>query len=186
MTTQPPNQADLIENSRKVLYKIWMFAQTSRLTSSFGESSAQDFDDEVVRAALVESMLIHTRELMHFLYAPPSRKYIRAFDYLPDPTVIPPKWPEYNRDLAQIDKDTTHLTYEDLPDPIKIAAPGHLAAALLAFVHAVPGDRVRPNFKTIAWGVLVDRFSGSGLTVTPKDGSHPPVRAYRVHELFDE
>ena len=45
MTTQPPNQADLIENSRKVLYKIWMFAQTSRLTSSFREAWAQDFDD---------------------------------------------------------------------------------------------------------------------------------------------
>ena len=70
-----------------------------------------------MRAALVESMLIHTRELIALPLCAALAKYIRAFDYLPDPTVIPPKWPEYNRDLAQIDKDTTHLTYEDLPDP---------------------------------------------------------------------
>lgn len=162
-----------------------MFAQTSRLTGGASPSATQDFDEEVVSAALLESMLIHTRELMHFLYARPSRNYIRALDYLTDPSVIPPKWPEYNRDLAQIDKDTAHLTYDDLPNPIKITAPGHLAGALMAFVHAVPEERVQPNFKVIAWGVLADRFGGAELTVAPKDGSHAPVRGYRIHELFD-
>jgi hypothetical protein len=123
---------------------------------------------------------------MHFLYAPSSRNYIRAADCLPDPSVIPSKWPEYKRDLAQIDKDTAHLTYDDLPDPITIAAPGHLAGVLMAFVRAVPDDRVQANFKVIAWGVLADRFSGGAeLTVAPRDGSHAPVRGYWIHELFD-
>jgi hypothetical protein len=132
-------------------------------------------------------MLIHTRELMHFLYVPSSRNYIRVVDYLVDPAVIPLKWPEYTSDLAQIHKDTAHLTYDDLPNPIKIAAPGHLAAALMAFVRAVPEKRVQANFKVIAWGVLADRFSrGVGLTVAPKDGSHALVRGYRIHELFDD
>jgi hypothetical protein len=186
MTSQPRTQAELVENSRKVLYKIWMFAQTSRLTSGVSASATQGFDEQVVNAALIESMLINTRELMHFLYAASSRNYIRAVDYLPDPSVIPPKWPEYNTDLAQINNDTAHLTYDDLPNPITIAAPGHLAGALMAFVQAVPADRVQASFKVIAWGVLADRFSGGAeLTVAPRDGSHVPVRGHRIHELFD-
>jgi len=186
MTPWPRTQAELVGNSRKILYKIWMFAQTSRLTSGVSAAATRGFDEQVVNAALVESMLIHTRELMHFLYARPSRNYIRAVDYLPDPSVIPPKWPEFNTDLAQIDKDTAHLTYDDLPNPITITAPGHLAGALMAFVHAAPDDRLQANFKVIAWGVLADRFSGRAeLTVAPRDGSKAPVRGYRIHELFD-
>lgn len=160
MTRQPRTRTELIENSQKVLYKIWMFAQTSRLTAGARPSATQDLDARVTSSALLESMLIHTRELMHFLYARPSRTYIRAVDYLPDPSVIPPKWPKYNSDLVQIDKDTAHLTYDELPDPIKITAPGHLAGALMTFVDAVPEEGVQQNFKVIAWGVLADRFPG--------------------------
>lgn len=90
-------------------------------------------------------------------------------------------------DLAQIDEDTAHLTYDDLPGPITTAVPGHLAGALMDFVRAVPDDRVQTNFKVIVWGALADRFSrGAELTVAPRGDSHAPVRGHRIHELFDD
>jgi len=178
--------AELVENSRKVLYKVWMFAQTSRLILASPRSSdGLDLDQRIQFFALLESMLVHARELMLFLYAAPSRQYIRATDYLTDPKLLPPKWKGYNGDLDQINKGLAHLTWDDLPEPIMWTVPGNLTPALLKFVKAVPADRVIPNFKTLAAGPLSDQSSLAKLSLAPRDGTGPAVRGHRVHELFE-
>ena len=103
------SQDELVENSRKVLYKIWMFAQTNRLDLASPQTTTNvDLDDNVRFFALLESMLSHARELMLF-YANPAQNYIRAVDYLGDRSVIPPKWESYNADMRQINHELAHL-----------------------------------------------------------------------------
>jgi len=185
MSARAPSETELVENSRKVLYKIWMFAQTSRLINKLPRTSeGLELDEHVQGLALLESMLIHARELMHFLYFPPKGRYIRAVDYLGDQSALPPKWPRFNRDLELIDKDLAHLTYEDLGDVAEWHLRGQLTGALAAFVKAVPEDLVVHNFKAQAWGPLADQSDLASLTVATPDGSKS-VRAHRIHEILD-
>jgi hypothetical protein len=142
-------------------------------------------DEQVQFMALLEAMLGHARELMHFLYAPQTKNYIRAADYLPDLSALPPKWAGYNADLAKLNNSLTHLTYATEPDPLTWTIAEHLTPALLKFVKSVPDDRVQPNFKVIAGHTLLDQSSLASLTIAPRDGSTSPVRGYRVHELFE-
>jgi hypothetical protein len=130
-------------------------------------------------------MLGHARELMHFLYAPPKGDYIRATDYLPNPSVLPPRWPGYNEDLRKLNNSLAHLMYARESDSVTWTIAEHLTPALLSFVKAVPEDRVQANFKPIAGHTLLDQSSLASLTIAPRDGSKAPVRGYRVHELFE-
>jgi hypothetical protein len=180
-------RAELVEHSGKVLYKIWMFAQANRLLLAGPRSSeGLDFDDQIRCMALLESMLGHARELMHFLYAGSANNYVRAVDYLEDRSALPPKWTDYNRDLRQLNNSLAHLTYAREPDLLTWAVAGKLTPALLKFVKAVPEDLVQANFKSIAGHTLLDQSGLGRLTVAPADGSKGPVRGYRVHELFAE
>lgn len=181
----PRTRAELVENSEKVLYKIWMFAQTNRLVLASPRSSeGLGLDEQIQFIALLESMLGHARELMHFLYAHPARNYIRAVDYLPDRSALPPRWPGYKQDLAKLDNSLVHLTYVRTPDHVTWTISGNLTPGLLKFVEVVPERLVQVNFRSIAGHTLLDQSSLASLTVAPRDGSKRPVRGYRVHELF--
>lgn len=182
----PRDDAELIANSQKVLYKIWMFAQTNRLIHAAPSSSDDlDLDQRVQFLALLESMLIHARELMLFLHSRPHRDYIRAADYLHDPGQLPPKWSGWNRDMEQINSRLAHLVWGEAPETASWTFGGTLTAALMAFVKLVPEDRVIKDFKTLAWGALADQSGLAQLTVAPRDGSAPAVRGHRVHELLN-
>jgi hypothetical protein len=186
---QPPgrSRARLVENSAKVLYKVWMFAQTNRLIlASPHTSKGLGLDEQVRFIALLEAMLGHARELMHFLYAAPARNYIRAADYFPDQSALPPKWDGYNEDLRKLNDSLTHLTFAREPESVTWSIASNLTPALLAFVKAVPEDLVQPNFRTIASHTLLDQSNLATLTVAPRDGSKGPLRGYRVHELFED
>jgi hypothetical protein len=180
------DNVELVENSQKVLYKIWMFAQSNRLMLAAPRSSGGlDLDQRVHFFALLESMLIHATELMLFLYSPPHPNYIRAADYLPDPGQLPPKWSGWKRDMEQINNRLAHLTWGELPEPVTWTVGGSLTAVLMAFVKLVPEDRVIKDFKMLAWGALGDQSSLARLTVAPRDSSAPAVRGHRVHELLN-
>lgn len=180
------SKAELVENSGKVLYKIWMFAQANRLILGSPRTSVGlSLDEQVQFIATLETMLGHARELMHFLYASPAKDYIRATDYLPDPSVLSPKWAGYKADLHRLNNSLTHLTYTKEPDSVTWTIAGNLTPVLLKFVEAVPDDRVQANFKVIAGHTLLDQSSLASLTIAPRDGSKSPVRGYRVHELFE-
>jgi hypothetical protein len=169
-----------------MLYKIWMFAQTNRLMLATPDSSnAVDLDEHVQFLALLESMLIHARELMLFLYAPPHPDYIRAADYLPDSAQLPAKWSGWNRDLAEINNRLAHLTRGQMPGSVEWTLGGRLTSALTAFVELVPEARVIKDFKSVAWGTLADQSSLVQLTVAPRDASAAPVRGHRIHELLN-
>jgi hypothetical protein len=175
----------LVEHSGKVLYKIWMFAQANRLLLAGPRSSeGLDLDDQIRFMAMLESMLVHARELMLFLYAKPNAKYIRAVDYLGDRSALPPTWTGYNEDLTKLNNSLAHLTYAREPDSVTWTVAGNLTPALMKFVEAVPEDVVQANFRTVAGHTLLDQSSLGRLTVAPRDGSKSPVRGYRVHELF--
>ena len=180
------SQTELVENSQKVLRKIWMFAQTSRLINRLPHTSeGLDLDEQIQGLALLESMLIHARELMLFLYAPPKGKYIRAVDFLGDRSSLPDKWTSYPRDLELIDKDLAHLTREDVGDKIEWKVRNELTSALRAFVNTVPKELVVENFKALARGPLDDQTDRARLMVSNRDGSKT-VRAHRIHELFED
>jgi hypothetical protein len=182
------SRAELVENSGKVLYKIWMFAQTNRLVLASPRSSeGLGLDEQVQFMALLEAMLGHARELMCFLYAAPAKNYIRAVDYLPDPSVLPPtKWAGYEKDLARLNNSLTHLTYAREPESVTWTVAGNLTPPLLTFVKEVPQELVQAKFRDIAGHTLLDQSSLCRYTVAPRDGSKPPVRGYRVHELFED
>jgi hypothetical protein len=180
------DNAELVANSQKVLYKIWMFAQTNRLIHAAPSSSDDlDLDQRVQFLALLESMLIHARELMMFLHSSSHRDYIRAADYLPDPGQLPPKWSGWNRDIEQINNRLAHLTWGEVPEAASWTFGGTLTGALMAFVKLVPEDRVIKDFKTLAWGALGDQSSLGQLSVAPRDGSASAVRGHRIHELLN-
>lgn len=180
------SRAELVENSEKVLYKIWMFAQANRLMLAAPRSSDRlELDQRVQFFALLESMLIHARELMLFLYARSHRDYIRAAEYLPDPALLPPKWEGWNDDMEQINARLAHLTWGQTPANVTWTVGGDLTSALMSFVKLVPKDRVINDFKTLAWGALADQSSLARLIVAPQDGSAPAVRGHRVDELLN-
>lgn len=149
----------LAANSEWLLQGILMFGHTGRLIER--ETRRPDeitLDERVKFFALMDSKLVHTRQLMRFLYVNDGAREtdICAVDYLPDVAAQLPAWDTINRkyELSELDKEIGHLSYHRLVSHDYTTMVQKLHEILLAFVEMVPEGRVLPDFKSRALAAL--------------------------------
>jgi hypothetical protein len=179
VSRKPPTLADLIDNSRHLLYEIQMFGHTNRILmdgkldpcSQFARAD-EAFDTKVQTFALIESHLTHARSLMRFLYPTPGVRDTDMFarDYLRAGTELPETWPESEDDLDKIDKEISHLTYLRPPAPTQWDISNKLTPPLLMFVWSVPEHHVQEEFKRRALAALLDSTTSLKLLASVLSG----------------
>ncbi len=149
-----PTLDELQAQSLHLLNSIQMFGGTSRLIAGRHDSRMMEDDERITFHALIESNLIHARQLMRFLY--PTRgkrpRDMAASDYLDDAGLLP-TWPNIAAQLDAIDKQLAHLTF-DRASEYSFAISHKLRAALLKFIGSVPEARVIDGFKAAAYKAL--------------------------------
>ena len=165
MSRKSPTLAELIDNSRHLLYEIQMFGHTNRILMddkmdpcSQPARDDEAFDTKVQTFALIESHLTHARSLMRFLYPTPGVRDTDMFarDYGRAGAELPAKWPEFEDDLDKIDKEIAHLTYLRPPTPTQWDVSNKLTPSLLMFVWSVPEHHVQEGFKSRSLAALLD------------------------------
>jgi hypothetical protein len=158
MARRRPTNAQLVANSRHLLYEIQMFGHTRRLLGDFAWDDDHSMDDKIRTLALIESHLTHARSLMRFLYPTPGAwaTDMCATDYLRKPSAVAEKWSEFDSDLAGIDKEIAHLTYLRPPKPTQWDINNKLTPRLIPFILTVAEDRVQEGFKMLAYAALLD------------------------------
>lgn len=112
---RPARTHKKLQEARKhVCYEIWMLISTAHILASGTLGK-----EEVLKNAVMESFVIHTRSLLDFLY-PTDRAQdtdILASDFLP-----PGQWDDERPDKSQLlataqrraNKEIAHLTYDRL------------------------------------------------------------------------
>jgi hypothetical protein len=87
MRMRPRSNAELLEHSRVHLrYELWMFLRLGRHLPEVPDP--EDEHGKVVGNALVESFVVHLRNLIMFLYPEKVGPYdITSVDFFPDPTL---------------------------------------------------------------------------------------------------
>ena len=149
----------LAANSEWLLQGILMFGHTGRLIErETRKPDEMTLDERVGFSALMDSKLVHARQLMRFLYVNDGAwgTDICAVDYLPDVAAQLPAWDSVNRkyELREPDKEIGHLSYHRLVSHDYTAMIRQLHEILLAFIEVVPEGRVLPDFKSRALAAL--------------------------------
>jgi hypothetical protein len=113
MTRPRKTDADLVATSEHLFYEIQMFRATAVALSS------GLFPPGHVNFALLESFLVHGRNLLHFLFPErPQASDVLAEDYYDDPLAWVRARGELPKSLATVrmraNKQLAHLTYDRL------------------------------------------------------------------------
>ena len=144
MARRPRNEDELRAASDHLHYEIQMLRGTMTLlaTQAFGES--------VLSNALIESLTIHARALIHFLY--PSGQLadsdVLAEDFFDDSkcwlTIRPEEPTAFGRARGRVNKEIAHLTYDrqlvtpELKGWDFVALGNAILEVLQVFLAAVP------------------------------------------------
>ena len=166
-----PTLDELRAQSLHLLNSIQMFGGTSRLIAGRHDSRKMEDDERITFHALIESNLIHARQLMRFLYPTRGkrRRDMAASDYLDDDGVLS-TWPHFAAQLDAIDKQLGHLTF-DRAFEYTFAISHRLRSALLTFIEKVPKARVIDGFKQAAYQALLLAGQAESDPTTPVDGA---------------
>jgi hypothetical protein len=110
MSRKQRSKEDLLKASEHLRYEYKMFNETANALSK------REFNNNtIIKYALIESFVIHTRNLLDFLYKDPIKDDdIRAGYFLDDQEIWQSKRPEKSRFLGDIshraNKEVAHLT----------------------------------------------------------------------------
>jgi hypothetical protein len=135
--------------SEHLQYEYWMFYSLAARIAAGGEG------DRVVRNAMLESFVIHTRVLIEFLYSDTAwHDTAVAADFFAEPAdwlAVRPTMSETLEDARRrVGKDAVHLTYTRLAQtPVTKRWPvaeiaDEIGRAMTAFRHNVPAG-------TLSW-----------------------------------
>lgn len=144
--------ADLKEASVRLKYEIDMLCHTLDMLLNRNDSTAAPDYDEVIQNALLESFLIHARNLLFFFYTDSSNdKDMTAWDFFDDRSSwrdSRPSEPESVRKM-DINRRVAHPSWDRVTKPklewdLQIAQ--ELAVAIGAFSKLVNCSRVDKSF----------------------------------------
>jgi hypothetical protein len=165
----PPASSDLQDMSEHVSYEIDMLVETATKLLDLPKA------DQVTHNALVESFLIHMRQLVHFFYVDPDLDTdIAATDYL---AAWPGKRPLRTETLKRLagatSKKAVHLTVDRLTKmDYEVREAGHdLLKAVRQFLGAKPLDYTYLPKSNLSpgWDDPTKLFSYSSVAVTRTD-----------------
>jgi len=154
MARQQPTDAELKLDSHHVLYEIEQLDGAVKRLAGLRASGQQA--PEVDENALLESIAVHARALIEFVWADPELARpddVVASDFVPEWPAIRPEMSEFLRGVKrQADKQIMHITRErSIAEAVRQWRYGkvynELAEVLAQFVTRVPAEKVQSDFR---------------------------------------
>lgn len=107
MSRKQRSKEDLLKASEHLRYEYEMLNETANALSK------REFkNNTIIKYALIESFVIHTRNLLGFLYSRPIKDDVAARDFLDDQEIeqLPEKSDFLKKIHCRADKEVVHLT----------------------------------------------------------------------------
>ena len=176
---KPP---ELKAASNSVAYEVETFwCALVLLAQRYGAEEPKEYEEKCEYNALLESFLVHARNLIDFLYLPRGERELRKDDLVASDffksekewrDAVGPITPFLEEQRTPINKWLSHLTYKRTSKPKRSWNVGRIAAeiviVLTAFAEAVPAERIDDRLHQV---VAQANGDGLGVALRPNPGA---------------